>query len=202
VSSRLPALRPSDLEPSQRRLYESMVANEVPLFEQAGVEVRAPDGALLGPFNPLLFSPVLGAAQLEAFRADKADSALSRRVHEIVILTVGAALDSDYELYAHRTVGRLAGLTADEIEALTGGRAPDLPNQEEASAYEFTRQLVEEHRVDPQAYEAAERALGPRALVDMVLLLGLYMTTCSIINAFEVPAPVGPLERREALTSE
>jgi 4-carboxymuconolactone decarboxylase len=193
VSSRLPALRPGDLAPEQRRLYESLAANEVPLFERAGVEVRAPDGALLGPFNPLLFSPALAAAQLEVFRADKADSALSSRVHEIVILTVGAALDSDYELYAHERVGRLAGLSAEEIQGLIGGQPPDLPNQEEASAYEFTRQLVEEHRVDSRTYEAADRAFGPKALVDMVLLIGLYMTTCSIINAFEAAAPVRPL---------
>jgi 4-carboxymuconolactone decarboxylase len=41
----------------------------------------------------------------------------------------------------------------------------------------------------PETYARAEEALGHKALVDMVLLIGLYLTTCSIINAFEVPAP-------------
>ena len=191
MTPRLPFRRAADLDRLQRDLYDSLVANEVPLFEKAGVEVRATDGSLLCPFNPVLFSPVLGAAQLEVFRADKADSSLPRRVHEIVILTVGAALDSDYELYAHRTIGTLAGLSEHVIEALIGGQAPDLPREEEASAYEFTRQLVREHRVDPETYGAAERAFGSKGLVDMVLLIGLYMTTCSIINAFEVPTPDG-----------
>jgi 4-carboxymuconolactone decarboxylase len=189
VSSRLSALRPADLDGAQRALYDSLLANEVPLFEKAGVEVVAADGSLLGPFNPLLLSPVLGAAQLDVFRADKASSSLSRRVHEIVILVVGAAWGSEYELDAHGIVGRLAGLPADVIEALVSGRRPELEDEQEASAYEFTRQLAHEHRIDSEAYARAAEAFGSRGLADIVMLIGLYMTTCAIINAFEVPVP-------------
>jgi 4-carboxymuconolactone decarboxylase len=121
---------------------------------------------------------------------------LSGRVHEIVILTVGAALESDYELYAHTRVGRLNGLSEHEIEAVTAMQAPDLPSQEEASAYEFTGELVCKHRIDSDAYAAAERAFGPKGLVDIVLLIGPYLATCSIINAFEVPVPQGVARSR------
>jgi 4-carboxymuconolactone decarboxylase len=189
MSSRLPALTPTDLEGAQRELYDSLLANEIPLFDKAGVEVVAADGSLLGPFNPLLLSPVLGAAQIDVFRADKASCSLSRRVHEIVILVVGAAWGSEYELYAHGIVGRLAGLPEDVIQALVAGRRPELEDEQEASAYEFTRQLAYEHRIDPEAYARAAEAFGPRGLVDIVMLIGLYLTTCAIINAFEVPAP-------------
>jgi hypothetical protein len=96
------------------------------LVDKAGVEVVAADGSPLGPFNPLLLNPALGAAQIDVFRADKASSSLSRRVHEIVILVVGAAWGSEYELYAHGIVGRLAGLPADVIQALVSGRRPEL----------------------------------------------------------------------------
>jgi 4-carboxymuconolactone decarboxylase len=149
----------------------------------------APDGSLLGPFNALLFSPVLGAAQLGVFRADKRSTSLSPRVHEIVVLTVGAAWNSDYELYAHSAVARTAGLPDAAIQALVSGQPPDLPSEQEASAYEFTRQLTHGHRIEPEAYARAARAFGHKGLVDMVLLIGLYLTTCSLINAFEVPAP-------------
>ena len=114
----------------------------------------------------------------------------------IVILTVGAALESDYELYAHTRVGRLSGLSEHEIEAVTAMQAPDLPSQEEARAYEFTGELVCKHRIDSDAYAAAERAFGPKGLVDIVLLIGPYLATCSIINAFEVPVPQGVARSR------
>jgi 4-carboxymuconolactone decarboxylase len=99
MSGRIPQLAPADLDESQRALYDSLVANEVPWAEGAGVRAIAPDRTLLGPFNPLLFSPVLGTRLIGVFRADKAGTSLSRRVHEIVVLTVGAAWRSDYSDY-------------------------------------------------------------------------------------------------------
>jgi 4-carboxymuconolactone decarboxylase len=189
MSGRLPSLTPNELNLEQHGLYQSLVENEVPWAERAEVEVMASDGSLLGPFNPLLFSPGLSAAQIEVFRADKRSSSLSPLVHEIVVLTVGAAWDAQYEVYAHSAIGKRAGLTDAVIEAIASGRTPDLASEPEAVAYEFARQLATQHRVDSETYARAERAFGDKGLVDLVLLAGLYFSTCAIINAFEIPVP-------------
>jgi 4-carboxymuconolactone decarboxylase len=191
MSGRLPALKPEDLNAAQSEFYERLVATYGSWADKSGFEVIAPDRSLLGPLNPLLFSPVLGAAQVGVFDADKASTSLSPRVREVVILTVGAAWGSDYELYAHHAVGKLVGLSDAVVEALVAGRSPDLRKEQEASAHEFTRQLTAEHRVQADTYARAEQALGRKGLVDMVLLIGLYLATCSLLNAFEVPAPEG-----------
>jgi 4-carboxymuconolactone decarboxylase len=188
MSGRLPRLRPEDLKDAQRALYDDLVATFGPWADTSGFDVIAADGSLLGPLNPLLFSPGLGAAQANVFRADKASTSLSPRVHEVVILTVGTAWESDYEVYAHRTVGTRAGLSDDVIDALVAGRPPDFRNEQEAVAHRFTRQLVDHHRVDAQTFARAEHALGHRGVVDMVLLIGLYLATCALLNAFDVPA--------------
>jgi 4-carboxymuconolactone decarboxylase len=194
MSGRLPSLTPRDLDGAPRAFYDRLVASYGPWAEKSGFEVIAPDGSLLGPLNPLLFSPALGAAQIDVFDADKSSTSLSPRVHEVVILTVGAAWNADYELYAHKAVGRLAGLSDDVVDALVAGRTPDFSNEQEASAFEFTRQLVGTHRVDAETYARAEQTFGHKGLVDMVLLIGLYLATCSLLNAFDIPAPedVGP----------
>jgi 4-carboxymuconolactone decarboxylase len=189
VIGRLPQLKPEDLNETQRPLYDSLLASYGPWADKSGFEVTAADGSLLGPLNPLLFSPVLGAAQVDVFHADKASTSLSPRVHEVVILTVGAAWDSEYELYAHRAVGKLAGLTDDVIEALLARQPPDFRNDQEAIAHEFARQLMSDHRVETDTYSRAEHAFGHKGLVDMVLLIGLYSATCALINAFEIPTP-------------
>jgi 4-carboxymuconolactone decarboxylase len=189
MSGRLPQLKPDDLDPTQRDFYDSLIANEVPWAESSGARAIANDGSLLGPFNPLLFNPVLGAAQLSVFRADSNSTSLSPRVHEIVILTVGAAWQAEYELYAHRAVAKGVGLPDTVIDAIAAGQPPEFESEEEASAYDFTWQLARNHRVDPTTYAAAANALGNKALVDKVLLIGLYMTVCSIINAFDIPVP-------------
>jgi 4-carboxymuconolactone decarboxylase len=133
-----------------------------------------------------LFSPALGTAQVGVFRADKAGTSLSRRVHEVVVLTVGAAWRSDYELYAHSALARMAGLPDAVVRALASGQSPTFEAEEEAIAQAFTSQLVHKHRVDQNTYADATRAFGDKGVVDMVMLIGLYLTTCGIINA-EVP---------------
>jgi 4-carboxymuconolactone decarboxylase len=189
MSGRLPQLKPDDLAPTQSDFYDSLVTNKVRWAESAGARAIADDGSLLGPFNPLLFNPVLGAAQISVFRDDKNSTSLSARVHEIVILTVGAAWQAEYELYAHRAVAKVVGLPDTVIDAMAAGETPELESEQEASAYNFSWQLAHNHRVDPTTYDTATRCFDNKAHVDMVLLIGLYMTVCSIINAFEIPVP-------------
>ena len=102
MSGRLRRLRPEDLNDAQRALYDDLVATFGPWADTSGFAVLAANGSLFGRLNPLLFSPTLGTAQANVFRADKAGTSLSPRVHEVVILTVGACWGSDYEVYAHR----------------------------------------------------------------------------------------------------
>jgi 4-carboxymuconolactone decarboxylase len=189
MSGRLPHLKPEDLNDAQRTLYDALVASFGPWADKSGFEVIAPDRSLLGPLNPLLFSPALGAAQIDVYHADNATTSLPPRVHEVVVLTVGAAWASDYELYAHSATGKLAGLSDDVVAALLAGQPPDFRNDQEAIAHAFTRQLVGEHRVETETYTQAQQAFGHKGVVDLVLLIGLYLATCSLINAFEVPAP-------------
>jgi 4-carboxymuconolactone decarboxylase len=190
-SGRLPQLIPTDLDPTQRAFYDSMAANEVPWAERGGALAMADDGSLLGPFNPLLFSPAISAAMLEVFRADKNHSSLPGQAHEIVVLTVGAAWRAEYELYAHRAIGKAQGLPAATIGAIVAGARPEFDSEQDESAYDFTWQLTHHHAVDEASYRRAVAAFGEAGVVDMVMLIGLYITVCAIVNAFDVPVPGG-----------
>jgi 4-carboxymuconolactone decarboxylase len=192
ATGRLRALKRSELDQTQRAFYDSMVANEVPWAQNGGARAIADDGSLLGPFNALLYSPAISAAMLDVFRADKSTTSLSARVHEIVILTVGATCRAAYELYAHRAIGTAVGLPETTIDAIVDGEQPNFDSQAEAAAYDFTWQLTNTHRVDDHSFAQAANAFGTAGLVDMVMLIGLYLTVCGIVNAFEVPVPVGP----------
>jgi 4-carboxymuconolactone decarboxylase len=128
----------------------------------------------------------------DVFRADKSATSLPARVHEIVILTVGATCRAGYELYAHRAIATAVGLPETTINAIVGGDHPNFDSQAEAAAYDFTWQLTHTRRVDDRAFAQAADAFGTAGLVDMIMLIGLYLAVCGIVNAFEVPVPVGP----------
>lgn len=166
-----------------------MKEEQVPWAAKAGFQSMTPDGKMLGPFNTLLYAPEVGEKYLDYFASERDHTPLTKRVHEIVILAVGAAWNAGYELYAHTAVGKSAGLPDDVIAAIVAGHAPEGLSEQEESAYEFTAQLAATHRVDPAAYARAKAAFGDAGLVGIVMLTGLYLMTCAALNAFEVPVP-------------
>ncbi len=186
---RLPLLTPNALNPEQKKVYDRMMTDQIPWASKAGFEAATPDGRLLGPFNSLLYAPEVGQAYLDYFASEREHTPLTKRVHEIVILAVGAAWGSGYELYAHTAVGKSVGLPDNVIESIVAGRAPEGVSEAESAAYEFAAQLAAEHRVDQAAYARAKAAFGDTGLAGIVMLTGLYLMTCATLNAFEVPVP-------------
>jgi 4-carboxymuconolactone decarboxylase len=91
-------------------------------------------------------------------------TALSGRVRQIVILTVGSVWQSAYELYAHAAAGRAAGLSDDAVRDLAAGRAPAELNEKERIAQQFTLQLGTELHVENELYQTAAGHFGEKGL--------------------------------------
>ncbi len=190
LGGRLPLLKPEALKPEQKTLYDRLMSQAVPWAESSGFKARQPDGTLLGPFNCVLFSPKIATALIELIQASESkDSTLSNRVRQVVILTVGAVWNSDYERYAHSAVAEKAGLTQGAIQALCKGEPDAALTPEERVAQRFTSQITNTHQVDDQTYGEAVAAFGTEGVVDMLILAGCYDTVSSLLNAFQVPVP-------------
>ena len=186
---RLPLLERAALNTDQHEMYERIAAEMLPWARESGFQAEGEGGRLLGPFNAYLYSPELGAAQLKYLSTERDATALDARVHEVVILTVGAVFEAKYELYAHRAVAAKAGLAPEDIESLATGREPRTLRSEELTAFRFVRAVALEHRVPSELFAEAERAFGRKGLVDMLHLAGLYMGISAMLNAFDVPVP-------------
>ena len=137
----------------------------------------------------MLYSPKIGAASMALIEAEQENTALSKPVREVVILTTGAIWGAAYELYAHTAVGKKAGLKPEVIETLVAGQTPETLSIDESVAHEFTRSLVANHQVDQELYLRAVETFGEKGVVDMIQLAGNYMTVSALLNTFEVPAP-------------
>jgi 4-carboxymuconolactone decarboxylase len=77
------------------------------------------------------------------------------------------------------------------VTLIAAGKRPEFETGQEASAYDFTWQLMHYHAVDGATCTRAAREFGQAGVVDMVVLTGLYLTVCAIVNAFNVPVPAG-----------
>ena len=189
LGGRLPLLDPASLEGDQKKLYELLDSTLISWADSNGFKGKTEDGKLIGPFNPYLYSTGITPGFLQWMQADSKHTTLSKRVHEVVILSVGTVWKSPYELYAHSAVARKVGLPEAAIQTLVSGGAAEDLSAEEMVAHRFARQLASERHVDPELYREAESMFGRVGLVDMVYLVGLYLLTCALLNAFEIPVP-------------
>jgi 4-carboxymuconolactone decarboxylase len=189
LGGRLPLLEPEKLQSKQRELYGKINSGVVPLAAAAGFEGRDEQGHLIGPFNATLYSPEICGSFLALQKIEEEQTTLSKRTRQVVILTVGSVWKAPYELYAHSAVAAKVGLTKEQIDSLVSGQIPYGLNEDELLAQGFTYHLVSEHTVNGVSYAATREVFGDRGLVEMLVLIGCYLSVCALLNAFAVPAP-------------
>jgi 4-carboxymuconolactone decarboxylase len=108
----------------------------------------------------------------------------------MAILVVAQAWDSEYERASHEPIGREAGLTEPEIEALRVGADPGFADKQEQVAYSVVRALTGPAAdLDDQEYATAAAELGEQPLVELSTLVGYYATLALQMRIFRVPAP-------------
>ncbi len=187
--SRLPGLRPEELTDDQRDLYESIAGGD--RARDASFRLTEADGSLVGPFNTLLLSPVVGDAVQSVGAAIRFGCGLSSLVREIAILAVAAHRRSPFEWWAHEPIGRRAGLDDAQIAALHAGEMPSFHDDTAAATYAFCKALINGVRPDDASYEAAHEALGLDGVMELVTLVGYYTLLAQLMETFDVGVPSG-----------
>src|ERR1041384_6601617 len=107
---RIKPIPPGDLSPATRYVHDE-IANLVG-HSQGQVVMLNEEGALLGPFPPMLHYPQFGIPALSFLRTLDQHATLPKTVREVAILTVGSAFGARFELYAHEIMAAAFGLLA------------------------------------------------------------------------------------------
>jgi 4-carboxymuconolactone decarboxylase len=186
---RLPVLSSDEMTDEQRDLYREILGGPRGQGRRA-VALASGAGGLAGPFNAMLYAPPVGHALQGLGAAIRFRTQLAPRIREMAILVVAQAWDSAYERASHELIGRDAGLTEDELEALRTGAAPGFTAKDEQVAYTVVRALTSpDADLDDEQYETAVAVLGEQALVELSSLVGYYATLALQLRIFRVPAP-------------
>jgi 4-carboxymuconolactone decarboxylase len=156
---------------------------------QGQVKMLDPEGALLGPFIPMLHYPQFGIPALSFLRSLDEHATLSKTIREVAILTVGGAYGARFELYAHEIMAAAFGVAPDVIATLAAGGSPSGLNEKEAIAHVLARALVTGHIVPDSSYKHAVHLLGKDALAELFFLISGYSLIATILNGFDIPAP-------------
>ena len=186
---RLPVLSSDEMTSEQVDLYREILGGPRGQGPRA-VLLASGAGGLAGPFNAMLYAPPVGHALQELGAAIRFRTELAPRIREMAILVVAQAWDSAYERASHEPIGREAGLTDEEIEALRDGTDPGFPDKQEQAAYSVARALTGPAAdLDDEEYDAAVAVLGERGLVELSTLVGYYATLALQMRIFRVSTP-------------
>jgi 4-carboxymuconolactone decarboxylase len=182
---RLAALSSDTMTPEQVGLYREILSGPRGQGPRA-VLLATGAGGLAGPFNAMLYAPDVGRALQELGAAIRFRTQLTSRVREMAILVVAQAWNSTYERSSHEPIGRDAGLTDPEIEALRAGADPCFTDDQERVAYQVVRSLTGPADLDDQQYDRAVATLGEQSLVELSTLVGYYATLALQLRIFRV----------------
>jgi 4-carboxymuconolactone decarboxylase len=183
VMTRLPSLQRDQLDEEGRASWDSIV--------ETRPNIQAEDGGLMGPFNPWVTAPGIGAKLADLGASLRFQSSIERRLLEVAIITVGAHWRAEFEWWAHSRMARHHGVAPAVIEAIAGGDFPEFERDDERVVYTVARELVESGRIDQSTFDAARQLLGDRGIVELVTLCGYYTLVSFTLNGFDVALPPG-----------
>ncbi|SIT83589.1 carboxymuconolactone decarboxylase family protein [Microbacterium sp. RU33B] len=183
MTHRIRPLTPGELDAQQRALHTTITSGP----RAQGVQhfaLTAADGSLRGPFDLMLRSPAVGAAQQELGAAIRYRTALTDRARELAILLVAAHWNSAFERESHEAIARASGFTDVELAAI---RALDVDvfEGEERLVGTVVIALLDGDLSDV-AWSEASAALGIGGVFELTALVGYYSTLALQLRVFRV----------------
>jgi len=174
--ARLPAVSRDDLDANGQALWDSLMNSR---------------GYIGGPTACIMHHPDLAAKSTPLGSQLRYSGVLAGADRELTILTAGREVEAIYEWHAHEPDGLKAGVSKEAIEVLRNQQPTMSLNEREALVIDAVRSLYREHKLSDDLYARAEKALGRKGLVEMIVLAGYYGLVGFVLNAFEVDLPEG-----------
>lgn len=145
-------------------------------------------------YRMVAHAPTLLEPFLSLVVANFSQLSLAPAVREAVILRVGAHHQSAYEIHHHRRMAREAGLDDATVTALLAGASSQALPDELRMPVAMADALLARREVDETTLRRIVEAGGPRAYVELALLVGFYGMVATVLAATGVqPEPEGAL---------
>ena len=146
-------------------------------------------GGLQGPFSMFLHSPELAGRVAHLGALIRFEGSLDMRVRVLAAMTVAREFDAAYVWGAQTNSARQRDVPESTITAIRENHMRDIP-PEDALIVDFTKQLLQQHRVDDATMAAMQSRFDNNDLLQLTGAIGYYSLLAMTVNAFELePAP-------------
>ena len=113
---------------------------------------------------------------------------LPRRLRELIVLRTAYLMDCSYELGQHNDIARTAGVSGDEIKAVTSDSGWKTAGFDavELAVLQLTTELVTTRGVAGPVVDQVREALGGEATVEVLMVINRYAGLALMLNALDV----------------
>ena len=150
-------------------------------------EIRSFLGNPLNVHSMMAHHPALMKAWMPFRNHVVADSTLSARQRELLILRTAHNCKADYEWQHHVERGLLAGLEQIEIDRVRRGAAATGWQADETALLAAADDCHRDQCIAESTLEEVCRHFSEQQQLDIVVTVGMYMTLAMIIKTWNVP---------------
>jgi len=152
-------------------------------------EVLKVFGNVRGPFSMLLHSPKLAEKMLAIGSFYRDESVVAGKDRSLAILVGVRERQGAYVWSAQVNAARRAGVRDEAIDVIRKKGDASKLTAEEREIITYAEQLFKKNKVDQAAFDALLKRHGAQWLLELTAGASYYGILCSVVNAFEVPAP-------------
>jgi 4-carboxymuconolactone decarboxylase len=156
-------------------------------------------GKVPAPMIAWLRNPELARRAQHLGELLRYETSLAPALSELAILVCGKHWTSHHEWSAHKKIALSAGVDPRTIDDIAAGRSPFLSGPFEGIVYQVSSTLLSKGKLPQVLYQQGLAALGEKAMVELVGILGYYSMVALTLNAFEIGLPENFAAELEAL---
>ena len=146
-------------------------------------------GNVRGPFSMLLHSPKLAEKMLAIGNFYRDESVVAGKDRSLAILVGVRERQGAYVWSAQVNAARRAGVREEAIDVIRKKGDAGKLTAEEREIITYAEQLFRKNKVEQAAFDALLKRHGAQWLLELTAGASYYGILCSVVNAFEVPAP-------------
>ena len=184
---------PTDINPETLNRLAPVDRNELDADGRRAYDLRSIDGVLppRGPRNATVYSPIV-AEGIEFLRRLYTEGVLTPAQAQLAILLAGWEIESKVVWTDHEPDAIAAGVPQEVVDAVKFDQPLNDIAAEYAAIIRFARQLYRDHEVDSDVYAELVEYVGERGMVEIVGLMGRYVTLGTLMNAVDQHLSSGP----------
>jgi alkylhydroperoxidase family enzyme len=118
-------------------------------------------------------------------------SSLSPRDREIAILRAGWLAGSEYEWAQHKVIGKDAGLSDEEIQAISEGASASAWSEHDSLIIRAADELHKEVCISDDTWSGLTKTYNTQQMLDLIFTCGQYRMLAGALNSCGVPLDEG-----------